>query len=221
MVWHWIPRTAHPLFISGSRGQTVIWWSKISLLIRLILIGNLHFRKISALNQAEVARENYRLLDFMLGKERRQGKEGGDLLDPVEVSHQDPFTSNNESILGSPQASPPNLCKKKKKLPYPISKHFLKLDCLLFEMYLRDHSKNSGSHKRSFLYFFAPLWSYWVQHYVDRNGCFREERTKWIWDKRSSRDRIMSDRSVNNLEAHIARPITNVGCGGPWGCRGP
>jgi len=42
-------------------------------------------KNIAALNQAEVARENFRLLDRMLGQKSRRGKEGQDLLDPLQL----------------------------------------------------------------------------------------------------------------------------------------
>ena len=71
------------------------------------------FRKISALNQEEEARENYRLLDYMLSKERRQGKESGDLLDPAEVSPKD---NKGETTLVSPQPPTPHIV-----LPYLLA----------------------------------------------------------------------------------------------------
>merc|ERR1712223_1871433 len=42
-------------------------------------------KSIAALNAAEMARENFRLLDRMLGQKSRRGKEGQDLLDPLEL----------------------------------------------------------------------------------------------------------------------------------------
>jgi len=42
-------------------------------------------KSIAALNQAEVAKENFRLLDRMLGQKSRRGKEGQDLLDPLQL----------------------------------------------------------------------------------------------------------------------------------------
>jgi len=42
-------------------------------------------KNIAALNQAEVAKENFRLLDRMLGQKSRRGKEGQDLLDPLQL----------------------------------------------------------------------------------------------------------------------------------------
>jgi len=42
-------------------------------------------KSIAALNEAEMARENFRLLDRMLGQKSRRGKEGQDLLDPLEL----------------------------------------------------------------------------------------------------------------------------------------